>query len=469
MHIKNRLQLEPKSLNSNLKILRKIALNALEIGLSAINPEKLINDNLKLEGTRLIVNGDDFNLEQFKKIHIIGAGKAVLGMLIALEKLFIRNGIKNYDGVINIPKGSLNELNLSSNRVTIIEASHPFPDNIGLKGTKLMMNILNDASDNDLICCLISGGGSSLLVFPRRGVSLKSLKKVNSLLLASGASIQEINIVRKYLSRVKGGKLAQALSRSSKATMISLIISDVIGDDLQIIASGPTVLNHSTPLDALKVLEKYNLIEKIPHSIFNVLKESKLQEWEYRPLEIRNVYNYLIGSVKNAVIEITNFIKSNGFRVVQFSGHISGEARKFGRILGDLIVGPNDNLPQLGSENLAFIGSGELTVTVKGNGIGGRNQEMLLSFLDYAMEQEIKYEFLVMAINFDGLDGNSDAIGALVDNQVINDAQKYKLIPLEYLKDNNSNLYFKQLSTDIITGFTGCNVNDMLLVLVSKK
>ncbi|MBN1802402.1 MAG: DUF4147 domain-containing protein [Candidatus Lokiarchaeota archaeon] len=465
MHFLERWRLEPRTLNANLSKLRNLALNALELGLSAINPEKLINDNLYFRGTRLEVNGDSFDLNQFQKVHVIGAGKAILGMLVALEKRLLDVGINAFNGVINVPKGSQIQLNLSSIKVTVNEMSHPLPDESTVKATSQMVNILRNSSDQDLVICLFSGGGSSLLVLPRKGITIESLRQINSLLLASGASIQEINIVRKFLSKVKGGKLAQILSRSSKATMISLIISDVLGDDLQVIASGPTIPNQNSPEDALNVLEKYDLAKKIPKKILKILQRSNFEKMELS----NNIHNYLIGSVKDAVVEIARYLNINGFKTVYFSDQVSGEARKYGRLLLDIMLGKARNFPQLWSESLALIGSGELTVTVKGDGIGGRNQEMLLSFLEYALEQEIKSDFLVMAINFDGLDGNSNAMGALIDNQVVKDALKFDLKLFEYLKNNNSNLCFRQLGTDIITGLTGCNVNDMLLVLIPKK
>ena len=472
MLIKNTSQLFSAVISENQLKLRKIGINALEEALHAVTPKYLIENSLKIKDNTLFIQNDSFNINDFKKVLIIGAGKASAEMALELEKILIN--IKNieYDGIINIHDKLESKINNYNSKIKFNPASHPIPNREGVKGSKQMMEIIRQSSKNDLIICLISGGGSALLPLPKNGLSLEDLQRINSLLLASGASVHEINTIRKHISGVKGGNLAKEIFKSSGATLISLIISDVVGDNLDSIASGPTVPDLTTYGDAIEIIKRYHLYNEIPPSVLELLekglKDKNMENPKPNEECFNNVYNYLIGSVNNAVQVLIDYLSEFSFKVEHFSNKIIGEARKFGKELFQIISQKIEK--DLNSKNkIALIGTGELTVTIKGNGIGGRNQEMLLSFTDSINKKQIDNPFLIIGANLDGLEGNSDAMGAIVDNFTLKQISQKGLNTKEFLNNNDSNSFFKSLNSEIITGPTGCNVNDLLLILISNK
>jgi len=474
LYIKNANELFIKDLNEDQSYLRKIAIEALQKAINAVKPKNLIKNSIKVQGNILAIQSDEYDLNEYNKIYIIGGGKATAEMVFSFESILSKLKNVDYKGIINVPKGSVKPELLEGSRIKINFASHPIPDANGVNGTKQMMRIIEKSQNNDLIFCLISGGGSALLPLPKRGISLEDLQKVNALLLASGASIHEINIIRKHLSDFKGGNLAKKLYNASRATLISIIISDVVGDKLDSIASGPSIPDTTTFNDAIEVLKKYDIYEKIPMSVINHLEEGLLDDNKETPKFndecFNNVHNYIVGSVKIAVEEVISFLDVQGFEASNFSNEIVGEAEKFGKSLYNII---SQKFKEISKENtfgkFALIGTGELTVTIKGKGIGGRNQEMLLSFLDFIKEREIPYEFLIMGANLDGIEGNSEAMGALIDNYVLYQINKKEIDLRNYLENNDSNSFFKLVETEIITGPTGCNVNDLLIILLQFK
>ncbi|MFX1467952.1 MAG: glycerate kinase [Promethearchaeota archaeon] len=473
MFIKNISQLLLKNLEQSQLDLREIGLQALEKSISAVRPRNLMQKAIKVENNVIYIEKDQFNLHKYNKIYIIGGGKAVAEMVLLLEEIFRNMKDIEYNGIINILKGTEKQHNFKRSKIVVNYASHPIPNEIGLNGTKSMMKLIEKSNKNDLIFCLISGGGSALLPLPKRGVSLENLQKVNSLLLSSGATIHEINTIRKHLSDFKGGNLAKKIYELSGCTLITLIMSDVVGDNLDSIASGPTVADRTTFKDAIEIIEKYNLLEKIPNSVKKCLEKGlsdlNLENPKSNDSCFLNVHNYLIGSVKSAVQDIRLLLLNKGFEANYYSDNIIGEAKEYGKALYGII---SKNLDELYNKNnnlrIALIGSGELTVTIKGNGTGGRNQEMLLSFLNSIKDITFDYNFLVIGANLDGIEGNSKAMGALIDNSVLEQIIT-KNINLEHFLDrNDSNSFFKEMGTEIISGPTGCNVNDLILILLSK-
>jgi len=470
--IKNRNELESNNLNENEKYLRNIALNCLELAIDTVKPENFINNSVSIQKNKLKINQDIYHLGTIRKIYIIGGGKASVRMANSIEKIFQKGGYINYEGLINVPEGLELEKLTISDKIKLNFASHPFPNENGINGVKEMMSLLKNASQNDLIVCLISGGGSSLLPLPLDQISIKDLKKLNKILLKSGMSIEEINVVRKHLSKIKGGKLAQYIYTTSNAQIITLIISDVIGDHLESIASGPTVPDTSTCKDALEIIKKYNINNQIPKSIISTLIRGLTDKDFETPKPgddcFNYTHNYLIGSIISAFRPIRSYLKSEDFEFILFSNSIRGEARTFGKTLFNIISEEIKNFsknPNL-KKKLALIGSGELTVTIKGDGIGGRNQEMLLSFLSNILNKKISYHFNIFSINLDGIEGNSKAMGAMIDNHLINEIIEKNLNPEEYLSINDSNTFFKKVKSEIITGYTGCNVNDLYAILL---
>lgn len=474
MYVKNSSALLSKDLDKEQLSLRKFALELLEAAIDAVKPSKLIEKAVKVQYNKLIIHYDEYDLTKFKRVFIIGGGKATAEMAFTLEKILLSINEIEYDGTINVPEGTPYAESLKESNLKINHASHPIPNENGLKGVASMLKMIEKSQKDDLIFCLISGGGSALLPLPKPGITLEDLKKVNSLLLASGASIQEINVIRKHISEIKGGNLAKKIFQSSGATLISLIISDVVGDNLESIASGPTVPDSSTFKDALDILDKYRIIDKIPISVKNSIQEGFFNEEYENPksnnIIFRSVHNYLIGSVKSAVDEIIKYAKEKSFVVKSFSNEIVGEANQYGRVIFNLITEKvkNQNYFKKGNKIL-LIGTGELTVTINGDGIGGRNQEMLLAFLKSIETQQIDYPFLVLGANLDGIEGNSEAMGAIVDNFVVNQMNEMQINPHEYLDNNDSNTFFRLVNSEIITGPTGCNVNDLLLIIFKAQ
>ncbi len=471
MFVKNTVQLLSENLKPSQKDLREIGLNCLEIALNAVKAQNLMVRTVKIKDDKLHIKEDVFNLNDFNQIYVIGGGKASAEMAYALEEI-IKNVSIEYKGIINIPEGLDVEESKKTKKIALNYATHPIPNENGVIGTKRMMEFVKKASKSDLIICLISGGGSALLPLPKEGITLKDLQETNSLLLASGASIHEINAVRKHLSDFKGGNLVKTLFSSSGATLIALIISDVVGNNLDSIASGPTVPDRTTFKDAIDILHNYHIYNRVPKSVINSLEQGNndvdLENPKSNHPCFKNVHNYLIGSIESAVQEIVAYLKKD-FTTSYFSANITGEAKNFGiklsKIISEKMSGDEtENLQR----NIALIGSGELTVTIKGAGIGGRNQEMLLGFIDLIMDKDLKDDFLVIGANLDGIEGNSKAMGALVDNFTLMQVKKRKISTKEYLENNDSNSFFKALNSEIISGPTGCNVNDLILILISK-
>ena len=471
MYVKNLLQLTPNNIQEASLALRKTGFKALEIALNSVEPKKLVKNAVKIVKDKLIVRNDVFDLRKFREILVIGGGKASAQMAMAIEEILKKYSKIDYRGLVNIPNSLKVNNDSASSKIIMHLASHPIPDESGLNGTKLMFKHIDNTTKDDLIIFLLSGGGSALLPMPKKTITLADLQAINALLLASGASIHEINTVRKHLSDFKGGNLAKKVYTSSKAKVITLIISDVVGNNLESIASGPTIPDLTTFKDSYSVLEKYQLVNKVPSSVKQLFERGMDDPTLKKPLNqpnyFKNVHNYLIGSVNSCVEEVSDYLEELNFVVDYFSNEIVGEAAVFGTELYDLI----SQKLQLYVENsknhkIALIGTGELTVTIKGKGIGGRNQERLLSFLNDAKNKKIEYNILIIGANLVGIEGNSKAMGAFADNVLLTQLIKKKIDLEGYLTINNTNSFFKQLNSEIITGATGINVNDLLIILL---
>ncbi len=471
LYVKNLSQLIPNNIQEESLSLRKIGLNALEIALRSVEPKKLIQDAVKIVKDKLIIRNDKFDLTKFRKILVVGGGKASAQMALAIEEILRKYSKINYNGLINIPNSLKVKGYDVSNKIRMNLASHPIPDESGLNGTKMMFKHIDNTTKDDLIIFLLSGGGSALLPLPKETITLADLQATNALLLASGASIHEINTVRKHLSDFKGGKLAKKVYNSSRGTVITLIISDVVGNNLESIASGPTIPDLTTFKESYSVLEKYELLFKVPSSVKQLIQRGMNDPTINKPLDqpnyFKNIHNYLIGSVDSSVKEASDYLKGLNFAVDYFSNEIVGEAAVFGTELYDFISHKlRPYVEKSKNQKVALIGTGELTVTIKGKGIGGRNQEMLLTFLNDIKNKNIDYNILIIGVNLDGIEGNSKAMGALVDNVLLTQIIKNKINLESYLKNNDSNSFFKMLNSEIITEATGINVNDLLLILI---
>jgi len=365
---------------------------------------------------------------------------------------------KKIENGLVIVKDGYNDLSSPIENIEIVEAGHPIPDNRGAQATKRIIELLNHTRKDDLVICLISGGGSALMVSPVEGISLAELQDLTRELLASGATINEINALRKHLDQVKGGQIARY---ASPARLISLILSDVVGDPLDVIASGPTVPDSTTYDEAINILTKYQIEHRISRKIIKYLKSGKRGDIPDTPklndLIFKNVTNFVIGSNLVAGQGALKQAQKEGFHTMLLTNYLQGEAKEVAKALAAILRQMASNNPPLARPACIILG-GETTVTLQGNGQGGRNQEIALaSVYDLAGINDIA----LITLATDGGDGSTDAAGAVVTGETFQRAQEAGLDPQIYLRNNDSYNFFKSLNDLVITGPTLTNVNDL--------
>ncbi|MCF6159529.1 MAG: glycerate kinase [wastewater metagenome] len=441
-----------KTLNS----LRKDALDIFHAGLHAVDPDTCMKKHISLPEKNLLQTGERcYDLSQFKNIYIIGFGKASGFMALTIEKLFperIRTGIVNVRYGYKAPCKIIN----------IYEAGHPVPDHAGRKGTDEIVRLLQHTEEDDLVFCLISGGGSALFELPCDGITLKEIQDITEMFLKCGARIDEMNTVRKHISQVKGGQLAKIC----KGKIISFILSDVTNDAPGTIASGPTSPDDSTFLDCKKILQKYELFQKIPSSIREHIQkglDGKVQETPKATDPVfRKVHNVIIGNNRTALYASYKKAGELGYNPFILSSCITGEAKEVAKVFG-AIAKEICSSGNPAKRPACIIAGGETTVTVKGNGLGGRSQEFTLSA---AMEIDGLENTVILCAGTDGTDGNTEAAGAIADSFTITSAKQGHMNPEAYLTDNNSYSFFRLTDNLIITGPTKTNVMDIILLLV---
>ncbi len=401
---------------------RKDALEIINAGIKAVLTKSAMHKHIKLNKNNLQIYSHYWNISKFNRILVIGAGKASGDMAQALEEIL---GTKIAKGiVIDTQKRTLS-------RIQVIKGTHPLPSKINLKTTNEIINVLKE-SNNDLIINLISGGGSALLESPR--IPLSQYLEITKKLLKSGATIQEINTIRKHLSYIKGGQLARL---ASKSTIITLIMSDVITNDLHVIASGPTVRD-TTTLEDVKLIQKKYQLPNLPFA-------------ETPKEQLTNVTNILLITNIPAAEAMKLKAKALGYFPKILTTQLKGEARIVGK-----------NLTHLIKPKTALIATGETTVIVKGKGKGGRNQELALAAIPF-----IKKGVLI-SCSSDGVDFITEAAGGIIDETTKAQAKKKKINIQKYLNNNDSYNALKKLNGIIITGKTGTNVSDIMLALGKK-
>jgi len=435
---------------------RALALKSLESALNAVDPKQIVESKLSLKNSILKVNGYSFDLKKFQNIYVVGGGKASGSMAEALEQIL---GKLVTNGLVNVPYGSKQRTEI----IELHEASHPIPDEAGVKGTLRMLKIAEQAKKDELIICLISGGGSSLMPLPRGEISIADKRKITEDLLKCGATINEINTVRKHISDFKGGWLAK---KAYPATILNLILSDVVGDPLDFIASGPTVPDSTTFSDAVKVLKKYGLWDKAPVSIRKVLSSGEKAMIPETPKAgdeaFKKVYNVVVGNNRSASLAACEHLKSAGLNTLLLTSTMEGEARHVGVILAsiarEVFMSGNPVLKPAG-----IIAGGETTVTVMGKGLGGRNQEIALAA---ALKLGSMDGVVVASLSTDGVDGPTDVAGAIADGKTLTRAAEMELNPEGFLAENNSYNFFSKLGDLLFTGPTGTNVNDVSVIVV---
>ena len=457
MRIFNEEQLVENGRIESLRRLRKDALDILKAALEAVEPKKAVFSKLKLVDDALIFDGERIDLGGFFRVFVVGGGKASGAMAEAVEEIL---GDRITGGLVSVLRGTEKAHRLR--RIRLSGARHPIPDDRAVLGMKEMLSMIDEAREDDLVIVLLSGGGSALLTCPADGIGLEELKELTAMLLRCGATINELNAVRKHLSAIKGGQLVR---RAHPATILSLILSDVVGDPLDVIASGPTSPDRSTFSESCEILQRYGLWEKAPESIRLRIEAGMRRDLGETPKPgdpiFEKVRNLIVGSNYTAAHAAKEKAESLGYDTLLLSTRIEGEARHVGTFYAGvaneaLTTGNPVQVPG------AIIAGGETTVKVVGRGRGGRNLELALSA---SMKIESN-DIVIAALATDGIDGPTDAAGAVVDGETIKRAKSLGLSPWDFLLNNDSYGFFSKLGDTIMTGPTGTNVNDLAVVLV---
>ncbi|MGQ9781635.1 MAG: glycerate kinase type-2 family protein [Nitrososphaeria archaeon] len=428
---------------------KRIALEVVEEGLKASNPYSSVIETLSRTSDQVRAQG---------KIVVVGFGKASYQMALACEMFF---GDKVDSGLIIAPKGSVKDVALK--KIELLEGTHPVPTELNVESAKKILQLTRHLSPEDLVICLISGGGSALFTYPAHGITIQDKQEMTKLMLAAGLTIQEINCIRKHISEVKGGQLARHIY---PARVISLILSDVVGDDLSSIASGPTSPDPYTYKDVMALFEKYHITEKVPENILARIRqglEGKISDTPKPDDRIfSKITNIIVANNIKTLRSMAEKAESFGIKTMILTSYLEGEAREVGKVIGSIAKQVVDQGSPLKPPCAIFFG-GETTVTLRGNGKGGRNQEMALSV---ALSINGLPKVTFVSVGSDGIDGNSDAAGAIIDGKTIEKAEEKGLPPIKYLENNDSNTFLRAVNSLIYTGLTGTNVNDLAFLLI---
>ena len=421
---------------------RKQALEIFAAALRAADPAEVIARHVRVSDGQLTAGAQSYPLDGFRRILVVGAGKATAAMALAIEKLL---GERITGGLINVKYGHTAKLQ----RIEINECAHPLPDAAGVAGARRIAALAAEARKDDLVLCLISGGASSLLPLPGEGVSLTTKQAVTQRLLKAGANIHQMNAVRKHLSGIKGGRLAEI---AYPATVVTLMLSDVIGDDPSTIGSGPTAPDPTSVAEAQAILDQFGIKTKLP------LRETP------KPGDalFRRVRNLIVGSNRLAMDAAAAKARELGLTPVVLSSYIEGETREIASmhaaIAREVVATGNP-----AEAPVCIISGGETTVTVRGKGKGGRNQEFVLAA---ALALNGLPQVTVFSAGTDGTDGPTDAAGAVADGLTLTRARALGLSAAAYLAGNDSYRFFEPLGDLVITGPTNTNVMDLRLMIV---
>ena len=459
MHIKNSNQLIKNGVSEALRKLRGDAITVLEAALNSVDPYKAVLNNLKIVDGKLRVGNFKASLDDLRKIVVIGGGKAGGAMAEAVESVL---GDRVSGGCVNVLQGTEFRYNLK--KIRLQGASHPIPNNDGVRGVAEMLMFISSMMEKDLVICLISGGGSALMPYPVEGISLEDKQDVTSRLLMKGATIDDLNAVRKHLSAIKGGQLAR---RCYPTRVVSLILSDVVGDPLDTIASGPTSPDTTTFRNAVDVLKKYKLWddicsqvrERLEYGVKKVITETPKPGDEI----FNHVTNIIVGNNSIAAESAAEAAEALGYNSLIVSTMVEGEAAEVGTVL----AGIARELAAKGrplKPPAAVIVGGETTVNVRGSGRGGRNQDLALSLA----RRITGLKAVAASLATDGIDGPTEASGAIVDGETSTKASKAGLSIEKFLAENDSHSFFKKIGDTIVTGPTGTNVNDLVLIITSE-
>jgi hydroxypyruvate reductase len=441
----------------SLSKLRDDAREIFFAGVKSADPFAAVTKAVQRRNNRLHVEKRTYDLSAFDNISIAGCGKAAARMALALQTLLADRLSR---GIVIVKYGH----QLALEKIQVLEAGHPIPDQSGLDGAHQVIELARSSGERDLLFLLLSGGGSALLPCPAEGLTLADKQRTTGILLKSGAAIQEINSVRKHISRIKGGRLAQLAAPSQ---MISLILSDVVNDSLEAIASGPTVADPSTYGDCLRIIEHYNLRRQIPAAVLELLERGARGEIEETPKAadpvFQRVHNVIVGSNRLALAAARERAEGLGYDASIASNSIEGESRTVAKSHAEhikQIVGTKKPL----ARPACFISGGETTVTVRGDGLGGRNQEFALAA---AIEIDGLDDVVVLSADSDGTDGPTDAAGGIVDGATITRAKAKDLDATMFLARNDAYHFLRATGDLFVTGPTLTNVMDLQITLMA--
>lgn len=428
--------------------LRKDALAIFKAALAAADPVEAIKRHVHVDGARLTAGKRRYDLDRFEDIWVVGAGKASAAMASAVERLL---GKRISGGTANVKYGHLARVK----RIGLNECGHPVPDEAGVRGAQRIAEVASAAGERDLVICVISGGASALMPAPAAPVTLAEKQVATKLLLASGANIHEINAVRKHISALKGGQLARLCA---PATVLSLMLSDVIGDDLDVIGSGPTAPDSSTFDQAIGILKKYGILDRVPEAVRERLQAGAEETPKAGDPVFDRVQNLIVGSNQLAVNAAAAKARESGYRPLVLSTRIQGETRDVARMHAAIALEAAESGNPV-KRPACIISGGETTVTIRGDGLGGRNQEFVLAAaIDLAGHDHV----VVLSGGTDGTDGPTDAAGAIADGATVTRAPNAQ----DFLDRNDSYHYFEPLGDLIKTGPTNTNVMDVRLLLI---
>ena len=440
----------------SLKQQRLDARIIFEASLAAADPILLVRRSLQLDGAILQAGKRLYDLARYSNLYVVGAGKAAAKMARAVEALL---GERIAGGIVIVKHGH----SIPLKKLKIVEAGHPIPDPAGIKATEAIIRLLRRTQKNDLILCLVSGGASALLSCPVVGLSLQDKQRTTQALLNCGARIQEVNAIRKHISGIKGGRLAELAYPS---TVLSLILSDVIDDSMDNIGSGPTAPDSSTFADCLSIIDRYGVGDMIPLAVTTFLKKGAAGEIADTPKAdnpiFQQVQNLLIGNNQLALVAAKEKAQALGYNTLILSSSVEGEAR---RVAIDHVVSARDVLSSSSPVRppACIISGGETTVTIRGAGLGGRNQEFALAA---ALEIDGLNGIVVLSGGTDGTDGPTDAAGGIVDGTTVQRARDQGLNARSYLERNDSYPLLKAVGDLLITRPTLTNVMDLRLILI---
>ena len=421
----------------------------------AVDPEQAVRRHLRREGDCVWVDERAYDLAAFERVWLVGAGKAGLPMARAAVDVL---GERISGGVVIVKEGYAGAGRAAAGHRPVVQAGHPLPDERGVQATRHLISVLEAAGPRDWVLCLLSGGGSALLTAPAPGVSLADLQGLTAALLACGASIQEINALRKHVDTIKGGGLARM---AAPAQVTALILSDVVGDPLDVIASGPTVPDTSTFADAWDILRRYDILDQTPPAVRARLEQGLRGTLPETPKPgdplFERVQNHIVCSNYQAAQAGLAQAAAEGWQTLLLTTFLQGEARQVGRMLG-AIARQAARTGQPLARPFCLVAGGETTVTLRGDGLGGRNQELALGAVG---ELDGLPDVILAALATDGGDGPTDAAGAVVTGETLARARAAGLAPQDFLARNDAYHFFAPLGDLLLPGPTLTNVNDL--------